>query len=210
MDDVRPDSGHTLRLLDEATAGSEQALGQLLERHIQRVETTVNCRIDRRLRARIDAADVVQETQLEVTRRFNEFLSARPMPFHLWLRRATHQQLLKAERRHLQTAKRAVDREVPLPDRTSLHLVAGLAANTHSPVSQSARREIARRVRKVLAQLSETDREIIMLRKFEGLSNGEAACLLEISREAAKKRYTRALLRLQQLLRDEGLTGAQL
>jgi RNA polymerase sigma-70 factor (ECF subfamily) len=210
MDDIRPDSGHTLRLLEEATAGSLQALGKLLERHMPRVETTVNCRIDRRVQARIDPSDVVQETQLEVTRRFGEFLSVRPMPFHLWLRRETHQQVLKAERRHLQTAKRAVDREVPVPDQTSLHLVAGLVANTHSPVSLAARKEVARKVRQILGRLSEADREIIMLRNFEGLSNGEAACLLEITREAAKKRYARALLRLQQLLRDEGLTGAQL
>jgi RNA polymerase sigma-70 factor (ECF subfamily) len=209
MDDVRPDSDQTLRLLDEAVAGNEDALGQLLERHNGRIEATVACRIDRRVRARIDALDVVQETQLDVTRRFNEFLAARPMPFHLWLRRATHQQLLKAERRHLRTAKRAVDREVPLPDRTSLHLVAGLAANTHSPVSHAARKELARKVRQALAQLSETDREIILLRNFEGLSNGEAACLLDIGREAAKKRYTRALLRLERLLHDEGVTGAQ-
>jgi RNA polymerase sigma-70 factor (ECF subfamily) len=209
MDDVRPDSGHTLRLLDEAAAGNQQALGELLARHMPRVEATVNCRIDRRVRARIDPSDVVQETQLEVTRRFNEFLAARPIPFHLWLRRETHQQLLKAERRHLQTAKRTVDREVPLPDRTSLHLVAGLATNTHSPVSHAARKELARKVRHVLGRLSEADREIIMLRNFEGLSNGEAACLLGITSEAAKKRYTRALLRLEQLLHDEGVTGAQ-
>jgi RNA polymerase sigma-70 factor (ECF subfamily) len=210
MDDIRPDSGPTLRLLEEATAGSQQALGQLLERYMPRIEATVSYRIDRRVRARVDASDVVQETQLEVTRRIGEFLSARPMPFHLWLRRETHQQVLKAERRHLQTAKRAVDREVPLPDQTSLHLVAGLAANTHSPVSQAARKEVARKVRQILGRLSEVDREVIMLRNFDGLSNGEAACLLEINPEAAKKRYARALLRLQQLLSDEGLTGAQL
>jgi RNA polymerase sigma-70 factor (ECF subfamily) len=209
MDDVRPDSNQTLLLLDEATAGNQQALGQLLKRHLPRVKATVACRIDRRVRARLDPSDVVQETQLEVTRRFEEFLAARPMPFHLWLKRATHQQILKAERRHLQTAKRAVDREVPLPDRTSLHLVAGLAAGRHSPVSQATAKELARSVRRTLAQLSEMDREIIMLRNFEGLSNGEAACLLAISPEAAKKRYTRSLVRLQKLLRDEGLTGGQ-
>jgi RNA polymerase sigma-70 factor (ECF subfamily) len=195
-------------LLDEASAGSQQALARLLKRHLPRVEAAVACRIDRRVRARFDSSDVVQETQLEVVRRFDEYLSARPMPFHLWLMRATHQQLQKAERRHLQTAKRAIDREVPLPDHTSLHLVAGLAARSHSPASAAVNKERARTVRRTLAQLSELDREVIMLRNFEGLSNGEAACLLEISREAAKKRYTRALLRLRELMRDEGLSGA--
>jgi RNA polymerase sigma-70 factor, ECF subfamily len=209
MDDIRPDSDQTLQLLGEATAGNQQALGQLLKRHMPGVEMAVACRIDRRVRARFDVSDVVQETQLDIVRRFDEFLTARPMPFRLWLMRATHQQLLKAERRHLHAAKRTLAREVPLPDRTSLHLVAGLAAGSHSPVSHAATKEVARKVRQVLAQLTELDREIIMLRNFDGLTNGEAACLLDISRDAAKKRYTRALLRLQELLRDEGFTGEQ-
>jgi DNA-directed RNA polymerase specialized sigma24 family protein len=61
-----------------------------------------------------------------------------------------------------------------------------------------------------MGRLAERDREIITLRNFEGLTNGEAACLLDVQSETAKKRYTRALLRLQELLREEGLTGGQL
>ena len=146
---------------------------------------------------------------MEAAQRIDEYLAARPMPFHLWLMRAAHQRIVKAERRHLQTAKRQVDREVPLPDRSSLQLVAGIAAERHSPSSLAARRETARQVRRTLARLSESDRAIIMLRNFDGLSNGEASCVLNISRDAAKKRYARALLRLHTLLRDEGLTGAE-
>jgi RNA polymerase sigma factor (sigma-70 family) len=64
-------------------------------------------------------------------------------------------------------------------------------------------------VRRILARLPKRDREIIMLRNFDGLTHGEVSCLLEITREAAKKRYARALLRLHELLRAEGLTGAE-
>lgn len=210
MDDIRPDSSQTLQLLDEAAAANRHAIGQLLQRHLPSVEAAVACRIDRRVRARLDDCDIVQETQLEAMRGMDEYLSTRPMPFYLWLKRAAHQQILKAERRHMQSAKRAINREVPLPDQTSLHLAAGIVAAGHSPLSHAARRELARRVRRTLARLTEGDREIIMLRNFEGLSNGEAACLLDIGRDAAKKRYARALLRLRDFLRDEGLTGDQL
>jgi DNA-directed RNA polymerase specialized sigma24 family protein len=69
------------------------------------------------------------------------------------------------------------------------------------------RHELAAKVRHALADLSEYDREIIMLRNYEGLSNGEAACLLDVGHEAAKKRYTRALLRLRRILCNHGITG---
>jgi RNA polymerase sigma-70 factor (ECF subfamily) len=209
MDDIRPDSSQTLRLLDQVQAGNRDALGQLLNRHRPRIEAAVEGRLDRRMRSRLDASDIVQDSQMEAFQRIDDFLAARPMPFHLWLMRAAHQRLLKAERRHLRTAKRQIDREVPLPDRTSLHLLAGVAANGDSPSVAATRRETARQVRRVLARLPERDREIIMLRNFDGLTNGEVSCLLEISREAAKKRYARALLRLHELLRAEGLTGAE-
>jgi RNA polymerase sigma-70 factor (ECF subfamily) len=209
MDDIRPDSKQTLLLLDQVQRGDREALGLLLDRHRSRIQVSVAGRLDRRVRSRLDASDIVQESQMEAMQRIDDYLATRPMPFHLWLMRAAHQRITKAERRHLQTAKRQIDREVPLPDRSSLQLVAGIAADRHSPSSVAARREIARQVRRALARLPERDREVIMLRNFDEFSNGEVSCLLEISHEAAKKRYARALLHLHTLLREDGLTGAE-
>jgi RNA polymerase sigma-70 factor (ECF subfamily) len=56
-----------------------------------------------------------------------------------------------------------------------------------------------------LAQLPDQDREVLMLRNFEKMSNDEVALLLEINPEAAKKRHLRALLRLRKLWRQSGL-----
>jgi len=61
------------------------------------------------------------------------------------------------------------------------------------------------RVSEAIAELGEIDREILMMRSFEGLSYDEAACILEIEPAAARKRYGRALLRLRKLLDDRGL-----
>ena len=44
------------------------------------------------------------------------------------------------------------------------------------------------------------DRELPALRHFEGLSNGEAAQVLGLSKTAANNRYIRALGRLRDLL----------
>jgi RNA polymerase sigma-70 factor (ECF subfamily) len=51
------------------------------------------------------------------------------------------------------------------------------------------------------------DREILALRHFEQLSNGEAAQVLGLNVSAASKRYVRALRKLKTILTS--LTGAR-
>ena len=48
----------------------------------------------------------------------------------------------------------------------------------------------------------EADREVVLLRNFEGLSNQEVAQLLKIQPATASQRYGRALLRLRKLLEE--------
>jgi RNA polymerase sigma factor (sigma-70 family) len=62
----------------------------------------------------------------------------------------------------------------------------------------------------LLAQLPEADRESLLMRNFEGLSNQEIGCLLGLEPGAVSKRHGRALLRLRQLLLEGGLTEPQL
>ena len=59
-----------------------------------------------------------------------------------------------------------------------------------------------------LSRLDEVDREVLLLRTFEGLSNAEVATVLEIEPSAASKRYGRALLRLRSVLgNSDSATG---
>jgi RNA polymerase sigma-70 factor (ECF subfamily) len=98
-----------------------------------------------------------------------------------------------------------VDREVRLPDRSSLLVARQLLAGGSSPSRQVSREEVARRVNQALAQLADIDREVLMLRTFEGMAYQEIGCLLEIDAAPARKRYGRALLRLRKALIDSGL-----
>ena len=50
--------------------------------------------------------------------------------------------------------------------------------------------------------MDEIDREVLMLRHFEDLSNKEVAVVLGIQENAASNRYVRALSRLKGLLGD--------
>ena len=67
--------------------------------------------------------------------------------------------------------------------------------------SQNLRdQELAYQLRQAMAGLSEQDREVLLLRGFEGLTNEEAGLILGIEPAAVSKRYTRALLRLRKLM----------
>jgi RNA polymerase sigma-70 factor (ECF subfamily) len=131
------------------------------------------------------------------------------MPFRLWLRRITYDRLLMVRRQHVRSERRTVERDVALPDRSSLLLAQQLLAGSSSPSEQLAKRELRRRVNKAVADLAETDREILLMRNFEGLSNQEVSQLLGISLTAASQRYGRALLRLRKILIDRGLPESE-
>ena len=80
---------------------------------------------------------------------------------------------------------------------------AGLDAAGDVPADEGAdaasRRETeedARAIRRALASLSQSDREVIVLRAYEGLSSAEAARAAGIADEALRQRYARAVKRL--------------
>jgi RNA polymerase sigma-70 factor (ECF subfamily) len=93
-----------------------------------------------------------------------------------------------------------VTREAVLPDESSRAFARQLLADNSSPSARLAASELAQRVRQAVARLPEADREVVLLRNFEGLSNQEVAMLLQIQPATASQRYGRALLRLRKLL----------
>jgi RNA polymerase sigma-70 factor (ECF subfamily) len=204
MAKVRPDSAETSGLLEQVQGGDRAALGRLLDRHRTGLRAFVEFHLDPRLAARVDPSDVVQEAQFEVMRRMDDFLERRPMPFHLWVRKTAYQRLLNLRRDHLRP-RRSVDREVPWPDRSSLLLARPLVSGVPSPSRQAEAREFAERVSRAVAELGEADREVLLMRHAEELSYEEIACLLDVEPAAARKRYGRALIRLQKVLSDHGL-----
>jgi RNA polymerase sigma-70 factor (ECF subfamily) len=101
-------------------------------------------------------------------------------------------------------------REVALPERSSLVLARQLLASGSTPSQRLDQEELGRRVRHAVSQLPEMDREVLLMRTFEGLSFEEVAWMLKIDPAAARKRHGRALLRLGNILSELGLKESQL
>ena len=163
----------------------------------------IELRMEDALRVRVDPSDIVQETQQVATRRIQDFLERRPTSFRIWLRRKALERLVEARRRHL-AQKRSVLREVPLSSLSSVAVAQDL--NVPGPGSALQQQELAQHVGKVLQFLSETDREVLLLRHGEQLTNHEVAEVLEIDPAAASKRYGRAVRRLCDRLTELGVT----
>ena len=201
---MHEDSPETLGLLARVRQGDKQALEELIGRHRPALRRFVELRLDARLNPRLDPSDVVQEAQLEIVRRIHDYLQREPMPFWLWLHRTTYENLIRLRRTHIAAERRSVDREVPLPDSSSILLARKLFAGNW-PGQQLVDEEIRRRVHEALTKLDEIDREVLQLRAFEGLENEEVAQVLDLEPGTASKRYGRALLRLRQALADASI-----
>jgi RNA polymerase sigma-70 factor (ECF subfamily) len=129
------------------------------------------------------------------------------MPFHLWLRQMAKDRLIDAHRRHRGAARRSMDREQPLAtaasNESSLDLVAQLRDSQLTPAAAATWHELQRRFQAACDQLDTQDQEVVLMRHFEHLTNGEAAAVLELSPQAASMRYLRAMRRLRELMDDE-------
>jgi RNA polymerase sigma-70 factor (ECF subfamily) len=196
----------TEQLLDRAAGGDEAARELLLERHRQKLKRMVAVRLDRRLAARLDPSDVVQEALADAARRLDAYLRERPMPYYPWLRRLAWDRIDKAHRRHT-ARRRSVEREelAALPDSSALQLAERLLARDVDPARAALRKEKRQRVRALLGHLGDADREVLVLRFLERLSTAEAATVLGISPGAVRLRLMRALERLRHLLGDDSL-----
>jgi RNA polymerase sigma-70 factor (ECF subfamily) len=87
-----------------------------------------------------------------------------------------------------------------LPMASSVSLAAQLLGRLTSPTLAAVRAEVQVRLQEALNSMDPLDREVLTLRHFEELSNGETALVLGIQKSAASNRYVRALKRLKDIL----------
>ncbi|MEM7263531.1 MAG: sigma-70 family RNA polymerase sigma factor [Planctomycetota bacterium] len=192
-------------LVEQAREGDHSALAALFNLYRPRLRRMIELRMDRRLRGRIDASDVVQESYIRVSRKLDRFGDNVEMPFFLWLRLNTGHCLIDLHRKHLEAEKRDANLEVsiyrgPMPVTDSFSIAAQLLGRQTTASQQLMRAEAKLALESAINALEPLDREILVLRHFEELSNQETAQILEIEPSAASTRYFRALGRLKKAM----------
>jgi RNA polymerase sigma-70 factor (ECF subfamily) len=206
-----PDPGHTTELLRRYREGDPQALAELFAGHRERLRRMVRLRLDRRLLGQVDPSEVLRGVYLELGKQAAEYAANPAVPFYLWLRQLAGQRLVALHRQHLGARAAEAGQEVSLyrgalPRADSASLAAQLLGRLTAGSQSAVRAQMQIRLQEALNSMDALDREILVLRHFEELGNGETAAVLGISKSAASDGYVRALKRLKDIL--AGLPGA--
>ena len=200
-----PEAEKTHELLDLARKGDEAATGRLLERHREALRRMADMRLDNKIRQRVDASDIVQEALIEINRRMPLYLENPVMPFHLWVRQIMTDRLIDAHRRHRVSKKRSVDLEqAPVVasnlDHSTIQFGPQITDGELTPAANAIHKEMQRLFVEAVEEMDDQDREIIVMRHFEQLTNQEVAKVLDLTEPAASMRYLRAFRRLKKKL----------
>jgi RNA polymerase sigma-70 factor (ECF subfamily) len=192
------------QLIAHAVFGNPAAREELFDRHRGRLRKMVELRLDRRLQSRLDPSDLIQDVYKKMARSIAHYREQSEVPFYFWLRALACEKLLSVHRRHLRTRSRTPAAEVSLhrealPQVSSATLAQQLlgAASSNRPAQLA---EIQAKLQDALNKLDPIDREIIVLRYFEEMTEAEVGQLLGIQKAAATRRYVRAVRRLRDAL----------
>lgn len=189
-------------LLHNARAGSTEALGELFEACRGYLLTVARQRLAASLRAKVDPADVVQETFIEALRDFSNFRGEAGRQLLVWLRRILRHNLIDLCK-HFESHCRCVSQEVPLSDQQRLAAAPTrefLAAG--GPIcDQLIAQEQWRALDAALHRLPPLYRQVVQLHFGERCSFSKIGNGLQRSPEAVRKMAGRAVERLRQEMR---------
>lgn len=203
-----PTPEQTDKLLADAQRKQSGAADALLGEFREPLRRMIGLRLDPALARRIDASDIVQDVLLEANQRLAEYLKKPDMPFHLWLRHLAQDRIIDTHRRHRLAQRRSIDKEqaVDKPawaDESSASFAQMFVDTERTPASEAIQKELQRKLADAVNALEDDDREIILMRHHEMLSNGEVAAALKLTEAAASMRYLRAVRRLKAALVPE-------
>lgn len=187
--------------MDEAP----QNLGTKLDRFRTYLRLLAGLQLGPRLRGKVDASDLVQQTLLEAYQKHGQFRGTSEAEWLAWLRRILANNLADALRAFDQ-AKRDVNRERSLEAAlagSSLRLGQWLLSGEPSPSQEAERHERALQVAEALAQLPEPQREALVLRYWEEWPLAEIARQMGRTHDAVASLLKRGLRQLRVLLQNE-------
>ena len=188
--------------LAAARRGDDAARDRLFDACRSYVDLAARYHLQRRLRAKVDASDIVQQSLLEAHRGFDRFAGESPGEWLAWLKRIVVHNAYDEAKRYRGTAKRDAGREVPLDGRGDAAEAWAFdpASAEPSPSQHAVRWEEEVRLAAALEHLPEDHRDIILLRNLERLPFEEVAKRMGRSAGACRMLWMRAIAGLREHL----------
>jgi RNA polymerase sigma-70 factor (ECF subfamily) len=187
-----------MRLLHAAKEGDDSAIGELLQQCRGYLLLIASQESDKRLQAKIGSSDIVQETLLTAHQNFGQFHGSTKQELLAWLRKIVINDVYEAGRTFKKTKKRSLEREQQINRSSSCGPV--LVDQNCTPKTNAIATEEAERLYSAISQLPKDYQQVIKLRNWQQQSFAAVGDEIGRSPEAARKLWTRAILRLEEIL----------
>jgi RNA polymerase sigma-70 factor, ECF subfamily len=184
----------TVDLLRRWHAGDRAALEALLQRDLPWITEHVSRRLGDVLRRRGDTQDFLHDAVVEVLNYTPRFLAGGRDQFRRLMAQII-ENLLRDQRDFFSRKRRDLQRESPLPSDSVLLLDPNERQITR-PSEVAQRHEEEAWLRLAMELLEPEDREVILLRQWDGLAWAEIGDRMGLAEDAARMRFQRALPRL--------------
>lgn len=192
-------------LISRARAGDRDALDRLFRQYQRYLTLVIRSAMGPVMRRNLDVADVLQETFLTASARFDHFHGEDEREFVAWMRALASRKLIDLARR-MGRAKRQPASQVSLDQSDGgkhRPLREELVSDGTSPSRAAERRELKVRLADALSQLPNEQAEVVWLRHVDGLSFEAIAEKLGVGRNAVRGMWARALCQLRGMLPDD-------
>ena len=180
------------QLVEEALGGNALSFQLLVERYQERIFALAR----HYTKSAVEVEDIAQDTFLKAFRRLGSF--QRQSSFSTWLYRIAVNTALDFLKRTGRSPVQAV--EDPELTAAPVGALAGSGVAIAAPDANLRREELARVTQRVLEELPEIFRTVLVLREFEDLSYQEMAEVLGISIGTVESRLFRARARFKEKL----------
>lgn len=190
------DKEQSSALLRRARQGSRDAIDTLFDGVAGRVLAVIRLRLGPGLRSQLESRDILQATLLKAFERLEQFEGGKTANLVGWLARIAENEIRQQAEFHGR-GRRDFARRVALEEAVDLPI-----KQVRSAISRLVIHEEMARLERALERLKESHREVILLRKLEGLSFPEIGQRLGKSADACRMLLARALAALTMVLEE--------
>ncbi len=198
----------TQQLVLQSQGGDREAFSKLFNRYYPRIRLLVKLHMLDKLKAQVEADDIIQEIYLEVFRNFHKFEYRDPNSFYKWLVTVIGWKIKDFDKYFFKTSKRqpgetlSLNENVRGGESSIRELAESISAGQSTPSQIVMQREGYKMLEKALEKLPTHYREVIRLRHLEQRSAKEAADLLNVKVNAVNVLFHRAQQKLHEVLRE--------
>jgi RNA polymerase sigma-70 factor (subfamily 1) len=193
-------------ILKKAKCGEKSAIAQLFDQSQKYLLLIANQNLDPAMLQKFGASDMVQQSMLIANQKIDGFQGQSRGEYLAWIRQILIHECQQATRSYRQTDKRNVNRERSLTNSASEHQQPQVKDDFLTPSSEAVSNEEIKALDSILKTIPEIDQQVIKMRNWEELSFEEIGRAIDKSAEAARKIWSRAIMKLESELRKQNLS----